>query len=121
MAEHASRVLSDLLWHTISYIDYHEDYYHAFVTGIFVGRGKYAVKSNKERGHGRPMWICEIKRIAVLCSLRRRSLKTRNGWGTGVMKLYGRSWIMDTPRIWLAIPRYCVMGFHSLKRAQESS
>lgn len=50
----ASRVLSDLLWHTISYMDYHEDYYHAFVTGIFVGRGGYAVRSNKERGLGRP-------------------------------------------------------------------
>lgn len=35
-------------------MDYHEDYYHAFVTGIFVGRGGYAVRSNKERGLGRP-------------------------------------------------------------------
>jgi hypothetical protein len=34
-------------------MDYHEDYYHAFLTGIFVGRG-YAVESNKERGLGRP-------------------------------------------------------------------
>ena len=49
----ASEILSDLLWGTISYMDYHEDYYHAFVTGIFVGRGRYAVKSNKEQGLGR--------------------------------------------------------------------
>ncbi len=52
--EHASEVLSNLLWYTISYMDYHEDYYHAFVTGIFVGRGRYAVQSNRERGLGRP-------------------------------------------------------------------
>lgn len=50
----ASTILSDLLWHTISYNDYKEDYYHAFLTGIFVGRGGYSVQSNKERGLGRP-------------------------------------------------------------------
>ncbi|MBR1853055.1 MAG: AAA family ATPase [Lachnospiraceae bacterium] len=50
----ATEILSDLLWNTISYMDYHEDYYHAFVAGIFVGRGKYAVRSNRERGLGRP-------------------------------------------------------------------
>ena len=52
--EKASEILSDLLWNTISYMDYHEDYYHAFLAGIFVGRGGYAVQSNKERGLGRP-------------------------------------------------------------------
>ena len=49
----ASQAISDFLWQTISYMDYHEDYYHAFLAGIFVGRG-YAVESNKERGFGRP-------------------------------------------------------------------
>ena len=49
----ASEILSDLLFETISYMDYHEDYYHAFVAGIFAGRG-YVPKSNKERGLGRP-------------------------------------------------------------------
>ena len=50
----ASEIISDLLWHTISYMDYHEDYYHAFLCGLFVGRGGYMVYSNKERGLGRP-------------------------------------------------------------------
>ena len=49
----ASKLISDFLWQTISYMDYHEDYYHAFLAGIFVGRG-YAVESNKEHGLGRP-------------------------------------------------------------------
>ena len=49
----ASEKLSDFLWQTISYNDYHEDYYHAFLAGIFVGLG-YAVESNKEHGTGRP-------------------------------------------------------------------
>ena len=52
-AETASTLMSDLLWKTISYMDYHEDYYHAFMAGLFVDRG-YETKSNKERGLGRP-------------------------------------------------------------------
>ena len=49
----ATEMLSELLWDTISYNDYHEDYYHAFLAGVFVGRG-YSVDSNKEKGLGRP-------------------------------------------------------------------
>lgn len=51
--QEASKVISDLLWRTISYNDYHEDYYHAFLAGVFVGLG-YEVESNKEKGLGRP-------------------------------------------------------------------
>ena len=60
--ERASMILSDLLWSTISYNDHHEDYYHAFLAGIFVGRGGYAVDSNKERGLGRPDIVLRDKR-----------------------------------------------------------
>lgn len=49
----ASSVLSNLLFDTISYNDYHEDYYHAVLAGIFLGRS-YNVESNKEHGEGRP-------------------------------------------------------------------
>lgn len=52
-AEKASTLMSDLLWKTISYMDYHEDYYHAFMAGLFVDRG-YETRSNKERELGRP-------------------------------------------------------------------
>ena len=51
--ELASRLMSELLRKTISYMDYHEDYYHAFLAGIFVGRG-YETESNREKGLGRP-------------------------------------------------------------------
>ena len=51
--EEAGRIVSELLWRTISYNDYHEDYYHAFLAGAFVGIG-YEVESNKEKGLGRP-------------------------------------------------------------------
>jgi hypothetical protein len=48
----ATELMSDFLLDTISFHDYHEDYYHAFITGIFVGLG-YGVKSNHEQGLGR--------------------------------------------------------------------
>ena len=45
-------MMTDILFETISYHDYHENYYHAFLTGIISGLG-YAVKSNQENGLGR--------------------------------------------------------------------
>ena len=51
--EKATMLLSELLFHTISYHNYKEDYYHAFLTGIFVGLG-YETESDKEYGEGRP-------------------------------------------------------------------
>lgn len=48
----ATEIISDLLFNTISYHDYKEDFYHAFVAGIFTGGG-YIVKSNREQGYGR--------------------------------------------------------------------
>ena len=57
----ATEIVSDLLWNTISYNDYHEDYYHAFLAGVFVGRG-YSVESNKEKGLGRPDIVLKDRR-----------------------------------------------------------
>lgn len=44
--------MSKLLRRTISYHDYKEDFYHAFLAGIFTGAG-YMVESNREHGEGR--------------------------------------------------------------------
>ena len=41
-----------MLRRTIRYHDYKEDFYHAFLAGIFTGAG-YMVDSNKEHGEGR--------------------------------------------------------------------
>lgn len=40
------------LFQTISYFDYKEDFYHAFVAGLFAGAG-FDVKTNSEQGTGR--------------------------------------------------------------------
>ena len=51
--QRATELLSQFLWKTISYFDYKEDYYHAFLAGLFTGIG-YSIESNKEHGLGRP-------------------------------------------------------------------
>ena len=50
--ESLSAEMTKLLRKTISYHDYKEDFYHAFLLGIFAGAG-YSVESNKEHGEGR--------------------------------------------------------------------
>lgn len=50
--EKLTESVTDILFDTISYFDYREDYYHAFLTGLFSGAG-YEVRSNSEQGLGR--------------------------------------------------------------------
>lgn len=73
----ATKLISDLLWNTISYNDYHEDYYHAFLAGIFVGRG-YHVESNKEKGLGRPDILLKDKknRRAIIIEAKKSARKS---------------------------------------------
>ncbi|HIR13567.1 MAG TPA: AAA family ATPase [Candidatus Choladousia intestinavium] len=51
-SEAVSQEMTKLLRRTISYHDYREDFYHAFLAGIFAGAG-YTVESNREHGEGR--------------------------------------------------------------------
>ena len=52
LSESITKEMNALLRRTISYHDYKEDFYHAFLAGIFTGAG-YMVDSNKEHGEGR--------------------------------------------------------------------
>ena len=47
-----TKEMNALLRRTISYHDYRENFYHAFLAGIFTGAG-YMVDSNKKHGEGR--------------------------------------------------------------------
>ena len=51
-ADKATKEISTLLRMTISYYEYRENFYHAFLAGIFAGAG-YSVESNREHGEGR--------------------------------------------------------------------
>ena len=48
-----SEIISDFLFCTVSYHDYSEAYYHAFLAGLLAASG-YVVKSNRESGEGCP-------------------------------------------------------------------
>lgn len=48
----ASEMLTKILWNSISYFDYGEDYYHGMLNGIFTARG-FSPDSNDEAGLGR--------------------------------------------------------------------
>lgn len=66
--EKMTKEMNKLLRMTISYHDYREDYYHAFLAGIFAVAG-YMVESNKEHGEGRSdIVITDVResRAAVL-------------------------------------------------------
>ena len=63
--EKLSELLSDYLFRTISYNDYSEAYYHAFLAGLF-SSSEYTVKSNMESGNGRPdLLIMDMKRMRL--------------------------------------------------------
>lgn len=47
--EKLTKEMNKLLRQTISYHDYREDFYHAFLAVTFAG-GEYMVESNKEHG-----------------------------------------------------------------------
>lgn len=71
-----TNTVTDILFGTISYFDYREDYYHAFVAGLFAGAG-YEVASNREQGAGRADIVVKDrkKRRAILIEVKRSRAK----------------------------------------------
>ena len=67
-----SEIVSQNLFNTISYYDYREDYYHAFLAGLLSGAG-YIVKSNRETGTGRAdiMVLDKSNRRAAVFEIKR--------------------------------------------------
>ena len=48
--EDANHLLNDILFHSVSFFDNYEAFYHGFLTGLFAG---YPLESNRESGYGR--------------------------------------------------------------------
>lgn len=67
-------VVSQFLFRTISYYDYKEDYYHAFLAGLLTADG-YDVKSNMATGTGRADIVIfdDSKRRAAVIEVKRSS------------------------------------------------
>lgn len=81
-AEICERKLSETLLHTISYHDYHESFYHAFLVGVLSYTG-YKVESNHEEGDGRPDIVVkdELNIRAIVIEV--KQTKTLKGLNTG--------------------------------------
>ncbi|MBR2175846.1 MAG: AAA family ATPase [Clostridia bacterium] len=61
-ADKLTKIITSYLACTISYYDYNENFYHAFLAGMFSGIKFYMVKSNTESGNGRADIIIKNKR-----------------------------------------------------------
>ena len=74
----ASEMLSRILWNSISYFDYGEEYYHGMLNGIFTSRG-FAPESNDEAGLGRlDLRVKDRRKRAYLLLEFKRSEKERD-------------------------------------------
>ncbi len=73
-----TKEISKLLLRTISYHDYKEDFYHAFLAGIFAGGG-HRVESNREHGEGRSDVIVFDKNNARLAIFEVKCVKSMDG------------------------------------------
>ena len=69
--------MTRLLRMTISYHDYREDFYHAFLAGIFTGAG-YVVESNREHSEGRSDVIVKDIRNGRIAIFEAKYAKTLN-------------------------------------------
>lgn len=77
-AEKLTREVTDILFTTISYFDYREDYYHAFMAGLFAGAG-YEVSSNSEQGSGRADVVVKDRRNRRAIIIEAKRSKTEKG------------------------------------------
>ena len=77
-AEKVTKLLSDLLFMTISYHNYKEDFYHAFLAGIFVGVG-YPTETDKEHGGGRPDVVVKDKNNRRVIIIEAKYTKSKSG------------------------------------------
>ena len=68
--------LCGFLGDSISYYDYHEIFYHAFLTGLFSGVKGISVKSNSETGTGRADVVLQYPRKGLVAIFEFKSAKS---------------------------------------------
>lgn len=80
-SEKLTEQISDLLFGTISFHDYAESFYHAFLAGLLANSG-YAVESNDEQGLGRPDIVIKDrkKRRAAVIEIKIAKLQENLPW-----------------------------------------
>ena len=111
-AAELSRLLTKQLYATISYYDAHEDYYHAFLTGILSFAG-YDVRSNRESGNGRPdILVLDLEgERAIIIEI--KNVKSRaemdNAAQAALMQIKERQYAEGLPSIITQIQKYGVV------------
>ena len=92
-SEKLTELISDLLFDTISYHDYAESFYHAFLAGLFSGAG-YVVESNHESGLGRPDLVIKdkVKRRAAVLEVKvsRKESELKRGCEKALVQIQDR-------------------------------
>lgn len=105
--------MTSLLRRTISYHDYHEDFYHAFLAGIFTGAG-YVVDSNKEHGEGRSDIVVYDPLNSRVAVFEVKCSKTLKIWNLTARKPFSKSRIVSIPAaLQMITTRSFVMAFPS--------
>lgn len=74
--------VGDLLFDTISYHDYKESYYHAFLAGLMSAAG-YAVKSNYEYGLGRSDIVVKNRKTRSAIVIEAKAVEKAEKMGKG--------------------------------------
>lgn len=114
-SERITKEMNSLLRRTISYHDYKEDFYHAFLAGIFTGAG-YMVDSNKEHGEGRSDVVVYDFINARVAIFEANIRKFWIIWKMNVILHYNRSMIECMLRnTKMIMMRFYAMGFHFSK------
>lgn len=97
-AETLTEEMSKLLRKTISYHDYKEDFYHAFLAGIFAGAG-YIVESNREHGEGRSDVLVQNPSNSRMVLFEAKYAKTLDGMGAAcdaaLQQIEDRQYVKD--------------------------
>ena len=73
-----TEIITDYLYKTISYFDYKEDYYHAFLAGLLSGRKGVSVRSNDETGRGRTDILVKNKDKRLVVIIETKRAKSEN-------------------------------------------
>jgi hypothetical protein len=109
--EALSRLLTKQLYATISYYDAHEDYYHAFLTGM-LAFSAYDVRSNRESGNGRPDILVidlEQERAAILeIKTAKDHSSMREAAQTALMQIDAQDYALGLPSIITQVCKYGV-------------
>lgn len=111
-SEEITLEMSKLLRKTISYHDYREDFYHAFLAGIFAGAG-YMVESNKEHGEGRSdvvVYDSMNARVAIFEAKYSKVVKKWSGIATGRSSRLIKKCMRQNMK--MIMMKSCAMEFH---------